>query len=137
MKRTVIALLSVALLLSGCKGKSSNTVPATASPAPTATPTATPPITTTVNVVVTFQGTLQPSVLVTESSTYNYATMTPGTTIVSGTTGSNGSVALAIGAPASTYCFSANYTPAGQSSAIKVANCQPTLVGVATVTLGN
>ena len=129
MKRGAIALLTLALLLSGCKGKS-NVVPATPSPSPT-------PLASTVNVILTFQGTLQPGVLVTESGSYNYGTGTPGATVVSGTTNASGAVALAIGNPNQTYCFSANYTPAGQPGPIKVVNCQPSVTANQTITLGN
>ena len=129
MKRGTVALLTLALLLSGCKGKS-NVVPATPSPSPS-------PIATTVNVILTFQGVLQPNVLIAESASYNYATGTPGATIVSGTTNASGAVTLAIGNPATTYCFSANYTPAGQPGPIKVVNCQPSVTANQTITLGN
>ena len=129
MKRGAVSLLALALLVSGCKAKSTPLVPVTPSPSPT--------VATTVNVVLTFQGVLQPNVLITESATYNYATGTPSATVVSGTTNSNGTVTLAVGNPTSPYCFSANYTPAGQPGAIKVVNCQPSITIGQTITLGN
>ncbi|MDQ6931160.1 MAG: hypothetical protein M3126_10920 [Candidatus Eremiobacteraeota bacterium] len=95
------------------------------------------PIATTVTVILTFQGTPQSGVTVTESATYNYTTNTPGASVVAGATDSSGKVNLAIGNPSVQYCFSASYTPAGQTTAINVANCQPSVVAAETITLGN
>ncbi|MFN2527926.1 MAG: hypothetical protein ABR584_04320 [Candidatus Baltobacteraceae bacterium] len=128
MKRGAVALLTLSLLFSGCKGKSIPVVPATPTPSPFAT---------TVNVVLTFQGVYQPGVLVTESAGYTYATGTPSTALQSGTTNASGAVTLSVGAPNVQYCFSANYTPAGQASPIKVVDCQPSISIGQTITLGN
>ena len=130
MKRGAVALLTFALLLSGCKGKSNNVVPVTPSPSPT-------PIASTVNVILTSQGVLQPNVTVIESASYNYTTGTPSATVVSGTTNSSGLVSLSVGNPNQQYCFSANYTPTNQPGPIKVVICQPSISIGQTITLGN
>lgn len=128
MKRGVIVALSLCVLLAACNKKT------IILPAPTPSPS---PPALTVTAILTFQGTPQSGVTVIESATYNYTTSTPGPTVVSGSTDSSGKVNLAIGNPNVPYCFSASYTPAGQSTAINVVNCQPSVFSSETITLGN
>ncbi|GAC1654134.1 MAG: hypothetical protein NVS9B12_04570 [Vulcanimicrobiaceae bacterium] len=133
MKRGAVAFMLIALLLSACQKKS--VVPPTPTPSPSPSPTGT--LATSVSVELTYQGTVQAGVTIIESSGYNFTNNTPTGTLASGITGTSGTVTLAIGTPTSPYCFSAHYTPSGGSAAIDVANCQPSLVGISTITLGN
>lgn len=128
MKRGAVALLALALLVAGCKPKSTPLVPAT--PTPSA-------IVSTVNVILTSQGVVQPNVTIIESASYDYTTGTPSTTLQSGSTNASGAVSLSVGAPNTQYCFSANYAPTNQPGPIKVVNCQPSITIGQTITLGN
>lgn len=127
MNRGIVAILTIAVLLSGCKGKSNNIIPS---------PT-TPPIASTVNVILTSQGAVQPNIVITESGSYNYATNVPGAAITSGTTNNAGQATLSVGNPNAQYCFSTTYTPNNAPGPINVVNCQPTITIGQTITLGN